>query len=328
MFLYGALVAGVLLGSYLIERILGGWKWSRIWGALLAVAACWCGMHCIPQNSALAGTFTFNWNDLPRAFPLLLGGVTIMLLRKELANSSVPSFLLCLTAVYGLGLLPKIALRAGWSHYGFVLTMPAALVLMHVAIYSLPNWMSVRGSAACFRGVLIGLVAACALVRLFNWAGIYRFKTQPVVAGPDRFFVDAAAILDERAAPTLRVLTFLQRSMHDDDTLVVFPNGTMLNYLLRKRNPTPYQILSPFEFEIYGDDIVESTVVGSAPVWVVLVTMDESLFGRGNFGGPQYAARIARMLDEEYEVADRETNAPWTERPFVATVYRRRTARD
>jgi hypothetical protein len=207
--------------------------------------------------------------------------------------------------------------------------MPAALVLAHVAIYSLPNWVAAKGdSAACFRGVLIGLVAACTLVRLFNWAVICRFKTEPVVAGPDRFFVDPVPTHDERTAPTLRALAFLQHSMHDDDSLVVFPNGTMLNYLLRKRNPTPYQIFSPFEFEIFGDDVVESAVIGSAPDWVVLVTMDESIFGRGNFGDPHYAARIMRMLDREYEVAVRETNGPLIDRPFAATVYRRRPVRN
>src|SRR5262249_38941284 len=172
-------------------------------------------------------------------------------------------------------------------------TMPAALVLAHIAIYSIPNWIAEKaGSAACIRGVLIGLMAACTLVRLFNWVGIYRFKTQPVVAGRGRVFFFSSAEPRERTAPTLRALAFLQRSMHDDETLVVFPNGTMLNYLLRKRNPTPFQIFSPFEFEIFGDDVVESAVIRSTPDWVVVVTTDESVFGRGNFGDPQYGAQI------------------------------------
>jgi hypothetical protein len=329
MILFAALVAGALFGSYLIERALGRRKWSRIWGVLLGVAACWGGMYFIPKNSALAGSLAFNWDELSCAFPLLLSGVTIMLLRKELVRPSVSSFSLCLVAVYALGLLPKIVLRTWWSHYGFVLTMPTALVLVHIAIYSLPNWIAAKtGSAACFRGVLIGLVAACTLVRLSDWARIYQFKTQPVVAGPDRFFVDPVPVHDERTAPTLRALAFLQRSMHDDETLVVFPNGTMLNYLLRKRNPTPYQIFSPFEFDIFGDDVVESAVIRSAPDWVVIVTMDESLFGRGNFGDPQYGARIARMLDQQYEVADAEATERFIDRQFTATVFRRRAARD
>jgi hypothetical protein len=326
--LFAALVAGVLLGSFLVERVINGRKWSRVWGVLLGLAACWGGVHFIPRNAALAGSLTFNWDQLPRAFPLYLSGVTIVFLRRELANPSVTAFPLCLTAVYAVGLLPKILLQAGWSHYGFVLTMPAALVLAHVAVYSLPNWIAAKtGSAACFRGVLIGLLAACALFRIVNWVEIYRFKTQPIVAGPDRFFVDPEPTHDERSAPTLRALAYLQQAMHDDQTLVVFPNGTMLNYLLRKRNPTPYQIFSPFEFDIFGDDAVELAVIRAAPDWVVLVTMDETVFGRGNFGDPQYAARIRRFLDQEYEVADRETNEPFINRPFSATVFRRRSAR-
>jgi hypothetical protein len=286
-------------------------------------------MILIPPDAVSAGNLTFNWFDLPCAFPLLLAPVTIVLLGRKLRRPSANVLPLCLAAVFALGLLPKIALRAGWSHYGFVLTMPAALVLAHVAVYSLPDWFARKsGSAACFRGVLIGLLAACTLVRVFNWMGIYRYKTHAVVAGPDCFYVDPEPTHDERSGPTLRALAYLQKAMLDDQTLVVFPNGTMLNYLLRKRNPTPYQIFSPFEFGVFGDEAVAGAVLRAAPDWVVLVTMDDSDFGRGNFGDSHYGAPIRRFLDDEYEIADRQTNPPYVAREFSATVFRRRSPRD
>ena len=281
-------------------------------------------MQFIPANEMSAGGLTFNWFDLPCAFPLLLTGVTIVVLGRELRRPSRDAFPLCLAAVFALGLLPKIAL-AGWSHYGFVLTMPAAVSFAHVAVLALPNWLERKsGSAACFRGMVIGLLAACTLVRVFNWRGIYRDKTQPVVAGPDSFYVDPDPTHDGRSGPTLRALAYPQTAMRDDETLVVFPNGAMLNYLLRKRNPTPYQIFSPFEFDVFGDETVAGDVIRAAPDWVVLVTMDMSVFGRGNFGDPQYAPQIRRLLDEEYEVAERHTTPPQAVREFSATVYRRR----
>jgi hypothetical protein len=329
MVLFAAIVVAVVFVGFVVERIFGQGKWSRAWGALLGVAACWGSMYFIPPNELVAGSPTFNWFDLPCAFPLLLTGVTIVLLGRELRRPSPNAFPLCLAAVYALGLLPKIALRAGWSHYGFVLTMPAALVLAHVTVYSLPDWFARKtGSAACFRGVLIGLLAACTLVRVFNWMGIYRFKTHPVVAGPDCFYVDPEPTHDERSGPTLRALAYLQKAMRDDETLVVFPNGTMLNYLLRKRNPTPYQIFSPFEFDVFGDDAVAGAVIRAAPDWIVLVTMDDSIFGRGNFGDPRYGAPIRLFLDEEYEIVDRQTTPPYVVREFSATVFRRRAPRE
>jgi hypothetical protein len=116
----------------------------------------------------------------------------------------------------------------------------------------------------------------------------------------------------------------LQKAMRDRDTLVVLPNGTMLNYLLRKSNPTPYQIFSPFEFEVFGDEAVESAVIRAAPEWVVVVTMDETVFGRGNFGDPRYGARIRRFLDEEYQIVDEQTTPSYAVRQFSAIVYRHR----
>jgi hypothetical protein len=329
MFLFAALFAIVLVAAFVAERVFGGGKWARLWGGLLGAAACWSSVNFLPWNSEQAGSVTFNWFDLPCAFPLLLSGVAIVLVRRELTRPAPDAFPLCLMVIYALGLLPKIALRAGWSHYGFVLTMPAALMLVHVAVYSLPNRLATKaGSAPCFRGVLIGLVVACALLRTLNWVGIFHFKTHPVVSGPDCFYVDPVPTHDERSGPTLRALAYLQKAMRDDDTLVVFPNGTMLNYLLRKRNPTPYQIFSPFEFEIFGDEVLESDVIRAAPDWIVLVTMDETIFGRGTFGDPQYGARIRRLLDEEYEIADQETAEPHIGPPFSATVFRRRLPRD
>jgi hypothetical protein len=329
MVLFAGLIAAVLIASFVAEFVLGGRKWSRVYGVLLGLGACWSSLYFIPLNAQQAGSLTINWFDLPCAFPLLLSGVTIALVRRELQQPSLRAFPLCLAAVYALGLLPKIVLRAGWSHYGFALTMPAALVLVHVAVYSLPNWVAGKnGSAACFRGVLIGLAAACALVRVSNWVRIDRFKTQPVGAGADRFYVNPDPAQDERSAPTLKALAYLKMAMRDDQTLVVFPNGTMLNYLLRKRNPTPYQMFTPFEFDIYGEVAVAGAVIHAAPDWVVLVTTDMSEFGRGNFGDPKYAAQIRRFLDEEYEIADTQTAGPYAIRRFSATVFRRRSPRD
>jgi hypothetical protein len=326
MALYAAVTVGVLIGAFAVERLFGGRKWPRTRGVVAGFAAFCVGTWFIPANVASGDNLTLNWFDLPRAFPLLLTAVTVLLLWRELRRPSVAALPLCLSAVFALGLLPKVALSAGWSHYGFVLNMPATLVLVHVAIYSLPNWIARRcGSAACFRGVLVGLVAACALARVLNWTTIDRFRTQPVVTGPDCFYVDPDPTHDDRSGPTLWILGYLQKEMRDDETLVVFPNGTMLNYLLRKRNPTPYQMFTPFEFEVFGDEAVAGSVIRAAPDWVVLVTMDMSVFGRGNFGDPHYAVEIRRFLEEEYEIAETQSSPPYASHEFSAVAFRRRS---
>ena len=67
-----------------------------------------------------------------------------------------------------------------------------------------------------------------------------------------------AFIGDARVAYVNRALEYLRERMAPDETLAVLPEGVMLNYLLRRRAPTPYINYMPPELRLYGEPSASS----------------------------------------------------------------------
>jgi hypothetical protein len=152
------------------------------------------------------------------------------------------------------------------------------------------------------------------------------FKTVAIGEKGDRFY--SVPGHDGRTIPTVETLAWLKANVHADDTLIVFPNGCMLNYLLRMRNPTRFLMFNPWEFEAHGgEQLVTESILHAAPDYAVIVTEDMTIHGRGNFGDPEFGGEIRRFLDEDYEVVDVQTSEGGASGPFSSTVFKRRAGR-
>ncbi len=321
--LYAAILVMIGIGAaFLIDRLLG--RWIRSLAPAIAVGL----------TAAIAAVFFVNrqeWSLLPALLPLLLPiviGVSAVQTWRSAALKFSP-FALCLTAVFALGLLPKILLNVRWSQYGFVLAMPGTLLLVHLLIQTIPAWLQRnRGSGTTFRAIWVGVLTLCGLMQFLSWNRIDQMKTQTVGEGSDRFYADPH--YDNRVLPTVRSLAYLRRVMTPDDTLCVIPEGATLNYLLRKRNPTGFLIFNPWEFDVHGG---ESRILGkiaqNAPKYIVFVGLDMTEHGRGNFGDEQFGKSIREYIDAEYKVVDASMQADPHGRPdFQAIVYQRRHSTD
>ena len=313
------IVLAAVVAGYVVEMIFGGSKRANIWAAALGVAVTCCSLAFVPRDV---------WQALPACLPMLLAPVIVLTLRRALCTAEGSQTMLLLAAIYGIGLLPKILLRVAWSHYGFVLAMPGTLVLIHVALHTIPVWWnSHRQTGRCFQSVAAGLLTACALSLAWSWILIDLAKTVAVGEGGDLFY--SVPDRDGRTLPTVNTLSYLRKHLGPQESLVVFPNGVMLNYLLRKRNPTPYIMFSPWESDVHGgEDLVADTIIQAAPDYAVIVTMDLTIHGRGNFGNPEFGGRIRKFLDQHYDVVDKQASEGGFGGPFVSTVFKRRSRPD
>jgi hypothetical protein len=211
--------------------------------------------------------------------------------------------------------------------------MPGTLVIVHVAVYTIPNWWKERRhSGRWFQALAVGVFASAAMSLVINWVQIDQLKTLAVGERGDRFFSEPTydgRTYDGRTTPTVQTLAWLKAHVHADDTLVVFPNGCMLNYLLRMRNPTRFLMFNPWEFEAHGgEQFVTESILRAAPDYAVIVTDDMTVHGRGNFGDPEFGGAIRRFLDENYEIVDVQTSQGGVGGPFSSTVFRRRAIVD
>jgi hypothetical protein len=314
--LWTAALLGASLTGILLQRVFV--RCSKAWIATATVAAVAFGILVVPSDI---------WFSLPSALPVLLPVVIAVHIGPTIREGSVVarSGPLLWMAIYGVGLLPKILLRTQIAHYGFVLAMPGTLVLAHVAIHAIPAWLERRvGSGACFRALAAGLLTACGVMLVAQWERVDKQKTLLVGQAGDRFYADPNN--DERTWPAVRTFNYLAESMQSDETLVVIPDGVMLNYLLRKRNPTPFLMFNPWEFDVHGgEEKIGESLIRSAPDYIVVMTMDMTIFGRGNFGEPGYGDRISSLIAQHYEVVDgHEMLNPFNSQEFGALVYKRR----
>jgi hypothetical protein len=269
----------------------------------------------------------FVEGGMSQALPLVLSVVIVAALvgtvrRKDGPGGSV----LLLTSIYSLALLAKIMLAAGMGHYGFVLAMPGILVFLHVAVSAVPEWLRRRNYAGTyFRALVLGLVWGVALLKAQHWIRIDAAKTMAFGSGGDLIYVDPR--YDDRAAPTVQTLEFLQKAMQPGETLVAIPEGTTLNYLLRKRNPSGFLMFSPWEFDAHGgEQRFLKSMMETPPDYIVLVTMDMTIHGRGNFGSPEYGQRIYAWIDRNYQVVNGFSSTNAGGQPtFQSAVFKRKS---
>src|SRR5262249_221204 len=150
--------------------------------------------------------------------------------------------------VFAFLLLGKIILNTRIYHYGFVLAMPAALLLVVALLDWLPAVIASFGGCA-------GIVRAASLAGLGCFippylaihASYVPSKRYPVGSGNDAFWADARGIWVNE------VLDEIAKYNGPDETLAILPEGGMLNYLSRRPNPTPYIFFMPFDVNLFGE---------------------------------------------------------------------------
>jgi hypothetical protein len=82
-------------------------------------------------------------------------------------------------------------------------------------------------------------------------------------------------------------------------TVLVFPEGVMLNYLSRRDNPTPYISFMPPEVLMFGQEAILAAMKDHPPDYVVL----NSYSNPREYGfqtTADYAGEIVRWIDANY----------------------------
>jgi len=275
---------------------LGNLLTSLVWfGAYLAIfVAGWLadrapGVDRLPRFAggvgaalAAAGLFFFTehdaWRDLGRGLNLLALFVATLFVLQARREPTPPFVTRALWALGSLAFLTKLILHPRIYHYGFALAMPAALLLVALLVRT----SSQRFSPGLFsrplaRGVVVAAVASLLAVS-DNW---YELKDTIVGAGADRM---RALGIDPQTRLAVRTLEKLDTELAEGDSLLVLPEGTMINYLLRRENPSRYQLFLPPEFAaVGGDAVMVEDFERDPPTWVVLLDRDHREYGAGPF---------------------------------------------
>ena len=264
------------------------------------------------------------WSQIMRPLPVVLVGLGLALLigicrrRDTPVLPSEPILALALI-VFSAVLLGKMFLLSRIYHYGFVLAMPATLMLVVALFGWIPTEIERRGGYGGF------FVAAALAVLLLttHWylnaaAMRLRNKTQPVSVGSDMFFGD------QRAAAVNRILTEISQRTKPEQTLAVLPQGVMLNYLSRRANSVPYIDLVPTEYFFWGEDRIKRSFREHPPDFIALVQIDSSEFGY-RFFGKDYGRELLNWIESNYKEVVLAGARPFIDDQFGILLLERKT---
>jgi hypothetical protein len=232
-----------------------------------------------------------------------------------------------LWSVYALTLLGKMLLNARIHHYGFVLAMPATLLLVTLLVQTVPETARRRWGGGSFaRAGALALVAAAVFGFLRVSHARYQVKELQVGRGADAIRVELPSA-GRRGATIGRTLERLEELLPPEANLLVYPEGAGLNFWLRRRNPSRYTLFLPTELDAFGHDEVLDDVTRAEPDFIVLLHRGHREFGTGPFGAdPRNGRAILSWVRGHYERIETIGAPPFQGRGFGAEIWRRRPA--
>ena len=263
-----------------------------------------------------------NWHNVFLPLPVIMLVAVVVavaaIVRKVRARERPEQqVLLLIAALLALGLLAKIVLNVRAFHYGFALSMPAVVLLVVLLLDWVPAWIRRRGGeAGAFRAVTCAVWLVVILMHLHFTHSHFGRKRYPVGRGADAFLADARGLEVELA---LRKLSTLLQS---GETLAALPEGCMLNYLLRRPNPTRYINLMGTEIAIFGETAISEAYYTRPPDILALVHKDTLEFG-ARFFGRDYATNLSSWVAENYRPVALIGSPPFRDGSFGIQILRR-----
>ncbi len=244
-------------------------------------------------------------------------GCWFMLGRRQGGNETPAVVLRLIFSVFAFVLLGKILFNARIHHYGFALAMPATMLLIVAMTSWLPQFARrFGGSGQTARRAWL-LVWMWVIIGNLSTVGHFmRIKIHPVGEGRDRILADT------RGPAVQEMLHELQRRVGPDQTLVVLPEGVMLNYLARRRSPVPYVSFMPLEMRMYGEDKMLGALQANPPDYIVLMNRSTMEYGCP-FLGQGYGAHLLKWVKRHYQEVSLIGQRPFEDTRFGALLLRR-----
>ena len=264
-----------------------------------------------------------DWVGIARPFPLIVLAVLAVFLVRFVRLRGDPSRATALVApislsLLGLCLLAKMVLNARICNYGFVLAMPAAMIVVVAMLEWIPA--AIRNFGGCawiFRAAAMGMLIPVVFVHLKAQNHQREVKTYVVARGPN------VLITDRRGEFVNALLEELADRVKPGESLVAFPEGAMLNFLSGIRNPTPYTNFMPPELLVFGQERMLESLRAANPEWVLLVHKDTSEFGH-RFFGLDYGRDIAAWIASNYDPVSLTGQPPLQDDSFGMMLLRRK----
>ncbi|MGH7177555.1 MAG: hypothetical protein ACREJC_09265 [Tepidisphaeraceae bacterium] len=266
-----------------------------------------------------------RWDEMVRPAPLVLLIAIFALSRSVLSrlrrNKAIPDVLVrLLVCIFSLALLLKMILNVHIYHYGAGLAMPATIVLVAMLCGWLPARVALAGGNVWVsRAIAVGIIISAVGVNLRAMDRAWSLKTSTLGAGLDLFYTD------ERGARMQQAVRRLGALSPKEQTLVVMPEGLMLNYLARRVNPSGFLNFTPPELIMYGEDRMLDALERNPPDWIALIDTGTAIYGTF---GRDYGQSLRAWVRRHYQPSSTIGATPYTDGGFWIQLLERRVTGD
>ncbi len=284
--------------SILIAAGLWAWagrRWSVVYAALSALSVLVAGGLWLAPHVQV-------WVELGRPLPLLmLVLATVWAAALGSARDDAVAWrrvvLRLALTLFALVLLLKIILNVRLRFYGFALAAPATML----AVVALLEWapLAIRrlgGDAAVFRAAALAVIGVVVGAQLIVVGGRFAGKPYVVGDGADAFRAGRRGQIVQEA------LQRIDAHLGPGQTLAVLPEGVMLNYLLRRPNPTRFISFTPPEFVMFDEACMVASYRDHPPDVIVMVARDWSEYRVEPFG-VGYGVELEAWVRRHYRPA-------------------------
>ncbi|MEW5734787.1 MAG: hypothetical protein AB1921_08025 [Thermodesulfobacteriota bacterium] len=258
--------------------------------------------------AALQKSWTFPLLVKGGPLPFICAAALVAFTRMALSKSSSRAEAhanagLALWSAFSLFLLAKILLNPLVFMFGFALAVPATLLFACLLIQYLPKASGRLGNGRLLRFLVLALLVADACFYVKISADNLAKKTFPVGRGKDIIITRPDFYTSGPGGRQIQaLLNVIEASVKPGETLLVLPEGIIINYLSRTINPTPYMNFMPTEMLLFGEDKVLEAIRAAKPDFIAYVPKNPAAFGTGWFGeDPNYGKEIMDWVKGSYK---------------------------
>jgi hypothetical protein len=264
------------------------------------------GMGVVLFCTAIFVSLLLPWVEFGKIFPAWLClAVLAEFWPKHLAERSRADTgsadVRWLFLIAAIAFLARMALNPRFFHYGYYQAALAGVVTMAALFRSVPDMVNVHKRA---RAVYMVVVATCLASGIWQLEAIsllyFKLKTTPIAGGSDRFYG-----FETRGEPIASLVAQADQTLAakpECRTLLVLPEGVMLNYLLRKPSTIPEFMFVPALIQGALRARLLKGLQAQPPDCVVLISRNMREFGVSRFGdSPEHGSEILSWLEENYK---------------------------
>ena len=279
------------------------------------------GLAVIAAAFFLYRVFFVSYDLQYRSLPVICLAVMIISAIGALRQKNRTENIFMLTiSFFSFFLMTRMLLHVWAGHYGFYILTPAIIVyyvfFLKIAAAPLKSDLARGYFRAGLLFIFILFIASHCKISNF----CYKNRTLRVTSGRGSMNVFGTS-REQRLAELMK---YLETSTGKDETLVVFPEGVVVNFLLDRENPLYYYSYHPIDLAKQGvaDDVIREMDEKKVD-YIVLTQRRTDKYGYAVFG-KDYAQDIFKYIVKNYRLHKQFGPFPFTTEQYGIALFKRK----